>query len=156
MLDSARSSRIAMDAGYVSAVAALAGSIIGGVTSLTASWLTQHVQLRAQRLVEDLRRREELYKSFIEEASRLFADAYEHNRADVSNLVNLYALVNRMRIVSSPEIVQHADSAARSIIETYQAPNKTLRDVSEILNNTALSPLREFSNACREELQGRR
>jgi hypothetical protein len=29
-------------------VAALAGSTIGGLTSLTASWLTQHVQFRTQ------------------------------------------------------------------------------------------------------------
>jgi hypothetical protein len=59
-----------MNAGYVSALAALAGSIIGALTSLTASWLTQHVQLRAQRVAQDLTRREALYKDFIEEASR--------------------------------------------------------------------------------------
>jgi hypothetical protein len=141
-----------MDAGYVSAIAALAGSIIGGLTSLTASWLTQHVQVRAQRVAQDVARREALYKDFIEEASRLYADAYEHSRADISNLVNLYALVSRMRIVSSLKVVEHADSVARVILETYQAPNKTFQDVSEILNNSAMNPLREFSDACREEL----
>jgi hypothetical protein len=36
-----------MDPAYLSALAALAGSTIGGLTSLTASWLTQHVQFRA-------------------------------------------------------------------------------------------------------------
>ena len=41
------------------------------------------------------------------------------------------------------------------IIETYLAPNKTFRDVVEILDNDAMNPLREFSNACREELRGR-
>ncbi len=145
-----------MDAAYVSALAALAGSIIGGLTSLTASWLTQHVQVRAQRVAQDLTRREALYKDFIDEASRLYADAYEHDRAEVSNLVNLYALVSRMRIVSSLAVVEHADNVARVILETYRAPNKTWQDVSEILNNSAMNPLREFSTACREELLGHR
>ncbi len=141
-----------MDSAYLTAFAALAGSTIGGLTSLTASWLTQHVQLKAQQVAHNSSRREQLYKDFIDEASRLYADAYEHNRAEVSNLVNLYALISRMRIVSSLTIVEHADRVARVIIETYMAPNKTLNDVSEILNNSAMNPLREFSDACREEL----
>jgi hypothetical protein len=40
------------------------------------------------------------------------------------------------------------------IVETYLAPNKTFRDVVEFLDNDAMNPFREFSNACREELQG--
>jgi hypothetical protein len=145
-----------MDSGYVSALAALAGSMIGGLTSVTASWLTQHLQFSSQQVAHDLSRRQELYKAFIDEASRLYVDAYEHSRADVSNLVNLYALVSRMRIVSSLTVVEHADTVARIIIETYQAPNKSLHDVSELLNNSAMNPLREFSNACREDLLGHR
>ena len=39
------------------------------------------------------------------------------------------------------------------IIETYLAPNKTFRDLPEFLDNDAMDPLREFSNACREELR---
>ena len=59
-----------------------------------------------------------------------------------------------MRIVSSPRIIETADDVCRAIIEAYLSPNKTLRDVPEILNNSAMNPLREFSNACREELRG--
>ena len=143
-----------MDPAYFSAFAALAGSTIGGLTSLTASWLTQHVQFRAQQRASDLSRREELYKDFIEEASRLYADAFAHDQAEVVNLVNLYALVSRMRVRSSPRIVESADRVVRVIIETYLAPNKTFRDVTEILDNDAMDPLREFSHACREELRG--
>jgi hypothetical protein len=84
-----------MDTAYFSAVAALACSTIGGVTSLAASWLTQHVHLRAERLSRNVRRREDLYRSFIEEASRLYVDAQEHDQAEVAKLVKLYALVSR-------------------------------------------------------------
>ena len=143
-----------MEPAYLSALAALAGSTIGGLTSLTASWLTQHVQFRAQQRASDLSRREELYKNFIEEASRLYADAFAHDQAEVVNLVNLYALVSRIRVRSSPRIVETADRVVRVIIETYLAPNKTFRDVTEILDNDAMDPLREFSHACRDELRG--
>ena len=145
-----------MDQAYISALAALAGSLIGGLTSLTTTWLTQRAQFRAQRWGQDLGRREELYKRFIEEASMLYADAYEHDKADVSKFVNLYALISRMRIVSSPQIVEHADSVARVIIETYLSPNRSLRDLREFVADQSLNPLREFSNACRDELEQRR
>ena len=122
---------------------------------MTASWLTQHVQFRAQQRASDLNRRAQLYEHFIEEASRLYTDAYEHNEAEASKLVNLSALVSKMRVLSSSKIVENADSVVRVIIETYLGPNKTFRDVVEILDNDAMNPLREFSNACREELRGR-
>ena len=96
-----------------------------------------------------------MYKDFIEEASRLYTDAFEHDKADTSKLVNLYALVSRMRVRSSPRIVESADRVCRVIIETYLSPNKTFRDLPEFLNNDTMDPLREFSNACREELRGR-
>jgi len=144
-----------MDHAYVSALAALAGSLIGGVTSMGASWLTQSYQFRAQQLAQDLKTRTDLYKNFIEEAAKCFADAYEHSKAEVSALVNLYALVSEIRVLSSPRIVESADKVVRVIIETYLGPNKTLGDVRELLDNDALSPLRDFSDACRAELRGR-
>ena len=144
-----------MDLAYVSALAALSGSAIGGLTSLTASWLNLHVQFRAKQRASDLNRREELYRNFIEESSRLYADAFEHDHVEVSKLVNVYALISRMRVLSSPKIIEEADNVVAAIVETYLAPNRTLRDVREIIQNDKMNPLREFSNACREELRGR-
>jgi len=145
-----------MEPAYASALAALAGSLIGGLTSLTASWLTQHVQFRAQQRAADRSRREALYEDFIEEASRLHADAYEHNETNTSKLVNLYALISKMRVLSSSAVVESGDKVIRMIIQTYLGPNKTFRDVVELLDNDALNPLRAFSNACRDELRGDR
>jgi hypothetical protein len=142
-----------MDPAYFSTFAALAGSAIGGLTSIATSWLTQRAQFSAQARTRDLSTREDLYRSFIEEASKWYADAYEHDDAKVSNLVDLYALVSRMRTLSSPKVVEAADRVVRTIIETYRAPNKTMREVEELLDNTALNPLFDFSRACREELR---
>ena len=145
-----------MDAPYISALAALAGSAIGGFTSLAASWLSQHAQFKSQRLAHDVTRREQLYESFIEEASRLYADAYEHSEAEVAKLVKLYAVWSA-RCVLPPcrKRSTAADAVVRVIIETYLAPNKTFRDVLDILDKKDMDPLRAFSDACREELQAR-
>jgi hypothetical protein len=142
-----------MDTASISAIAALTGTTIGGLTSLAASWLGQRVQFKAAQLAQDVARRRDLYKDFIDEAARLYVDAYEHDKAEIANLVRVYALINRMRILSSPRIVESADTVVRVIIQTYLAPKRAFRDVLEILDHEAMNPLREFSNACREELQ---
>ena len=141
-----------MDPAYLSAFAALTGSLVGGLTSVTGSWLSQYVQLRARQRMDDVERRQGLYRQFTEEASRLYIDAFEHNEAKVSNLIGLYSLISMMRVVSSPGIVANAEKVARVIIDTYLAPNRTFRDVAEFMDNH-MDPLRDFSNACREELR---
>ncbi|HET6836803.1 MAG TPA: hypothetical protein VFH24_02105 [Gemmatimonadales bacterium] len=144
-----------MDPSYLPAIAVLAGSTIGGLTSLAASWLSQRVQFSAQYRATDLNRREELYKSFIQEASRLYAYAFEHDHPEVSNLVNLYALVSQMRVLSSAEVVAAADRVGGRILETYLEPNRSFHDVKEIMNDESMNPLREFSAACRDDLHPR-
>ena len=52
-----------MDIAYISALSALAGSVIGGFTSGVTTWLNQHSQARAERFAHDLGRREELYRA---------------------------------------------------------------------------------------------
>jgi hypothetical protein len=145
-----------MNPAYLSAFAALAGSLIGGLTTILATWLTYHAQSRAQHVAQDLSMRQELYKNFTEEASRLYADAFERDNPNISDLVNLYALVSRMRVLSSSKIIESADAIVRRIIATYLEPNKTFRDLKDIVESDTMDPLREFSNACREELRERR
>ena len=67
--------------------------------------------------------------------------------------MNLYALVSRMRVLSSPQVIESADRVVGIIIETYLSPNKTFRQVTEVLENHAMNPLRDFGNACRAELR---
>lgn len=142
-----------MDTAYFSAIAALSGSVIGGLTSLAASWVTQNAQARTAQRLQDKSRRQELYKTFIEEASKLYGEALMTEKAEITTLVNLYAMVSRMRILGSPSVVQAADAVVRLIIETYFQPNKTLRELREILRSEHIDPLREFSEACRDDLR---
>jgi hypothetical protein len=145
-----------MDTAYLSVFAALAGSAIGGLTSIANSWLTQHAQARAQQLAQDKTMREELYGHFIDEASKLYADALQHQIEEASPLVGLFALISRIRLVSSPGVTETADQVAQSIVDAYLAPNKTFREVRDMLNSDefkAFDPLRAFSEACHKELR---
>jgi hypothetical protein len=142
-----------MDPAYISALAALAGSLIGGMTSFGTSWLSKRVEFTSEQLAHGLIRREELYRDFIEEASRWYAHAYEHNDPALSNFVHLYALVSQMRVLSNATIVESADTVVRRIIETYRAPNQSFATVEELIDDEAMNPLAAFANACREELR---
>jgi hypothetical protein len=142
-----------MDTAYLSVFAALAGSAIGGFTSIANAWLTQHAQARAQQRAHEQAKREELYGQFIDEASKLFADALQHQTEEASALVGLYALVSRIRLRSSPQVTELADQIAQLIAETYLAPNKTFRALRDLLHNDVKDPLRAFSEACHKELR---
>ena len=67
--------------------------------------------------------------------------------------MHLYALISRMRVLSAPAVVEHAESVARLIVETYLAPNRPFRDVRSMLADHAIDPFLDFSQACRDELR---
>jgi hypothetical protein len=94
-----------------------------------------------------------LYKDFIEEASKLYVDSLMHETSDVSQLVRLYAMISRMRVLSSTTTVENADKVARMIVNTYLVPNKTFPELRDMVNSGAIDLLRDISEACREELQ---
>jgi hypothetical protein len=142
-----------MNAAYVSAFAALAGSVIGGLTTFAAAWVTQRQQANVQWFLQEKTRRQELYQQFIEEASQLYVDALIHDQPAIPALVSLYASINKMRVVSNRDIAERADKFVRVIVDTYDLPNKTLPELRAMVESGALDPLRDFSEACREELR---
>jgi hypothetical protein len=90
----------------------------------------------------------------MDESTKLYMDAFEHDQADTAQLVRLFSLVSRMRVLCSPRVVVTAEAVARLIIETYLGPNKTFQDVRTMIDTaTVMEPLQEFSEACREELR---
>jgi hypothetical protein len=137
---------------YFSTLAALAGSVIGGLTSLLAAWLTKRSEAEAQQLAEDRDRRQNLYKQFIDEASRMYADALSHDQVQVSAFVSIYALISRMRVISSAQVVVKAEKIVNVIANTYSSPNMDFRELRKLLNSHHIDVLRDFSEVCREEL----
>ena len=143
------------DTASISAIAALSGSVIGGLASLLASWLTHHTQFREKGREASWNRREKLYRAFIEEASKLYADAYQHEAPNLADLVSLYALVNAIQILSSPAVIESAERTLGAIIDTYLSPNKTFAELAKLAKEETANPMRDFGIACRDELQGR-
>ena len=144
-----------MDGSVISALSALGGAAIGGLTSIVGAWLSQQRQVMAQELVQDKLRRQELYREFIEEASKTYGDALQHDKTDVSALVGIYTRISRMRVLSSPKVVEAADQAALAIIDAYLAPNVTFPELRDLAEKGRLDPLRVFAEACRAEFLGR-
>jgi len=124
------------------------------MTSFASAWLTQHHQDRAKRLLKDKGSRQSLYKQFIDEASKLYADALMHDKSDISALVSVYALIDQMRILSSSAVVEKAETVVRAIVDTYFAPNKTFREFRQLVDSGTIDLLRPFTDECRAELQG--
>ena len=142
-----------MDASVISAVAALAGTAVGGLTSVFANWLTHRIQVRAQWLQHEKNRRQILYRDFIEEASKCYIDALQHDEADIPGLVGLYAKLSRMRVLSSKPVVDTAKSITRKILDAYLEPDKSFTELRDMAKNGTIALLREFSTACREEFE---
>ena len=135
-----------MDTAYLSALAALAGTAVGGLTSFFGSWLGQRTQFKAQLFLQEKGRRQELYRDFVEEASRLWIHALTNDQPDLSKTIALYALVSRMRILSSPKVIEEAEKVMRLIVDTYTKPNKTFSELRDIVHEHSLDPLRLFRN----------
>src|ERR1700760_939862 len=98
-----------MDTAYISALAALAGTAIGGLTSFATSWTTHQARARAQRRAAEREARAALFGRFLDEAAKLYSDALQNRRDDITALIGIYALTNRIRLLSSPQVVEAAD-----------------------------------------------
>jgi hypothetical protein len=142
-----------VEAAYISALAALAGTAIGGPTSFATSWTTQQAQARAQRLAAERDARAVLFGRFLEEAAKLYSDALQSRQDDMTRLIGIYALTNQIRLISSPQVVEAADNVCRIIIDTYLAPNITMEEMRANWTDRHVDPLRDLSEACRQELQ---
>ena len=143
-----------MDVAYLSALSALAGSMVGGLTSGFTTWLSLRSQARAGQLARELARRDELYKDFIVAASKAYGDAIVSNEARIQELIDLYAMISRMRVQSMPRTIASAEKIMMLTIDTYLAPNKTIRERYELLKSgVEIDPLKDFSECAREEMR---
>jgi hypothetical protein len=143
-----------MDIAYISALAALSGSVVGGLTAGVTTWVSQRVQVRAGQLAHEMSRRDDLYKDFIVAASKAYGDAILSDKPQIQDLLVLYAMISRMRLMSLPRTVACAEKIVATTLETYFAPNKTIRELHELTKSgVMIDPLKDFSEAARDELR---
>jgi len=136
----------------ISALAAIFGSLTGALASSVSTWITQKHQGRRDLLAKRIFYREQLYSDFISECAHAMADAIQHNLQDPNNLTPAYALLSRMRLSSSTNVLASAERVIQHIISRYSEPNLTPKEI-QFRAAQREDPLREFSEICRAELE---
>jgi hypothetical protein len=101
-----------VDTSIISALAALTGAAVGGLTSGIANWLNHRCQVRAQWLHHEKNRRQILYRDFIEEASKCYIDA-QHAEAAFPVWSVFTPKLSSIRALSSKPVVLCAEDVAR-------------------------------------------
>ena len=140
-----------MNSGMIAASAAIFGSIVGALGSVVGTWITQRHQDMRDLLAKAIVRRESLYSDFIAESARVLVDAMVQNNSDPQKLIPLYALQSRIRLSSTAPVLETAEAVIRIIVATYPKPNLTSEEI-EFRAVGGDDPLRQFSDACRKEL----
>ena len=135
----------------ISALAAILGSLTGAFASIAGNSIMQRNQNRRDLFSKILFYREHLYSDFINESARALADAIEHNFQDPGKLVPAYALLSRIRLSSSDEVLAGAEQVIEHIISTYSEPNLNLGEIP--IKGKHDKPLRDFSDQCRRDLE---
>lgn len=141
-----------MNPAYISAISALAGAVIGGLTSFLTSWSIQRAQLRHAHREAETAKLEALYSDFIIEAARIFGDALNRQAGNITDIIGLYTMTGRLRLLSSQAVVDAAVRVEHKIMEAYSGPNFSLSEVRAQASKGELNLLGEFSDACRKDL----
>jgi hypothetical protein len=141
-----------MTPGTTTALAAILGSLVGAFSSIAGTFITQRHQDRRELLSKRIYHREQLYSDFITESARLLIDALEHSAGEARNPIPSYALLSRIRLSSSPDVLAAAEEVVRDVIGTYAKPNLTSEEI-RIRATNGEDPLRRFSDTCRDELE---
>jgi signal transduction histidine kinase len=141
-----------MDSAIITAAAAVCGSLVGALGSLFGNLLSQRHHDRRGLFASRISYLEILYSDFITEAARLLVDALEHNTFEPKNLVSAYAMLSRIRLNSSPQILEAAEAVLKTIVEIYPLPNLAPEQI-HVGNINGEEQLKRFSEICRRELE---
>jgi hypothetical protein len=99
-------------------------------------------------------RREDLVRDFIIAASKTYGDAISNNEPKMPEIVDLYAMVNRLRVLGMTKTTACADIVMHTIVDAYFTPSRTVADLRELVRTgQGIDPLKDLSAAAREELQ---
>jgi hypothetical protein len=138
---------------FVPAISALVGTFVGGITSIATSWISQQKLSQQQRITQEKVEREVLYKRFIQEACKLYLHSLEHDTSEIAKLVDVYATLNLIRVLSPSEVVEEAHRALQTILGMYSMENKTFSDITRLVHEGFIDPLLPFSEACQKDLK---
>ena len=94
-----------MDAAIITAVAAVSGSVVGGLASFATTFVSQRNQAHRDFLSRDVAHREELYAQFIKETTNLYVDSLDKPLTNPTALIGMYSLVGRIRLTAGNKVL---------------------------------------------------
>ena len=140
-----------------SGLAAVMGAVVGGLASLTSTWLGERSRKRRELLQQDIAKRETAYSNFIDRASKLYVASATHriddDEAEIEGLVSLHAVASRIRLFASEQVIMEAEKILDRILMQYGADNISAEQLRESVFEKKDDPLKAFSVICRRELQ---
>jgi hypothetical protein len=128
------------------------GTVIGVAATVAIAWINQKTLNQRELLREEIRTRETLYGEFISECARLLVDAFQHTLEKPEPLLPAYALLNRIRMCASPEVLAAAEGLLGRITDQYFSSNLSAQELYQLARAAKTDPLTEFGEACRAEL----
>jgi hypothetical protein len=140
-----------MNPAAITALAAVGGSCAGALGPVLSAYVIQRGTERRSSVERSIAQRQLLYSQFIKEGSALYARSLTTQLEDLDGLIALSALLGRIHLLASDAVVAEAELYVMSIVKQFGEPNLTLEDLRKAMP-LAARPSREFSLACRKEL----
>ena len=137
-------------------MSAILGSLVGGSATVATAWVTQRTLSRRELVREELRRRETLYGEFIGESAKVLMDAFTHTLEKPEALLTFYALLSRIRLSASDEVLAEAERLLTRITGQYFSGSLTGEEIRQLAHSEDADPLKAFGEACRVELKSMR
>jgi len=142
-----------MESTLITALSVVLGALVGGTSSIATALFTQRAQSRRESVKVEIQRRELVYTEFINECSKLLNDALERSLESPAAFVQVYALLNRIRLTSSDAVVAAAEQLIKNIIDQYFQPKLTIEELRKMAApGSGADPIQQFSETCRHEL----
>jgi hypothetical protein len=145
-----------METSVISAMSAVLGSLVGGSATVATTWVTQRTAGKRKILHAEIKTRQALYGEFINECSARVLDSFDHHLEKPETLLNVYALLNRIRLCASEAVLVEAESIVHFIAEQYFSPNLSVEELRSLVRSKDQDPLKPFGEACRRELRAMR
>jgi len=147
---------MSMDTATIGALSAVLGSLVGGTATAATTWMSQRALNRSKQVKDEVRRREGLYGEFIGECAKLAVDSLVHSLERPETLLPAYALLNRIRLCASTEVLAEAENVLKRVTEQYFAKNLPMEQIRQFAFSRHGDPLEAFGQACRAELTAMR
>ncbi|MGA7159138.1 MAG: hypothetical protein WBY53_19990 [Acidobacteriaceae bacterium] len=142
-----------MSGAELSAIAALSGSAIGGLTPIITNYIAQRAATEREALGRELGARQALYSDFIQFATKVYVEATTKELDSIDELVALYALISRIRLLASQPVIDAAEDFATKVTERFGEAAISLLDLKNEKLMRRIDPLKDFSSRCREEFR---